>query len=141
MLNMTAAQFAEKHIRRTKAALEDMRAGVNAVTVSPTIKAAAKVDKMRSRLMEALDSGKWAAGLKRVTLDMWKDKMIKLGINRVSQGLDENKAKIEAFAADLLPYIDNGLNKINSMPDVTIEDSIQRMSAFTRYMADFKRKS
>ena len=140
MATLTAAQFADKHIRRTKAALEDMRAGVNAVTVSPTLKAAAKADKMKARLVEAIDSGKWAEGLKRVSLEEWKDKMLKLGVSRVSQGLDENRGKIEAFAAQLLPYIDAGIPKINSMPDVTLEDSIQKMAEWSRYMSKMKRK-
>jgi len=140
MANLTPQQFAEKHIRRTKAAMEDMRIGVQNVTVSPTIKAAAKADKMKARLIEAIDSGKWAEGLRRVTLEQWKDKMLKLGIARVGQGLDENRGKIEAFASELLPYIDSGANKINSMPDVTLEDSIQRMAEWSRYMSKFKRK-
>lgn len=140
MAKLTPQAFAEKHIRRTKAALEDMRAGVMAVTVSPTIKAAAKADKMKARLMEAIDSGKWAEGLRRVTLEQWKDKMLKLGISRVGQGLDENRGKIEDFAAQILPYIDSGIGKIASMPDVTLEDSIQRMAEWSRHMSKFKRK-
>ena len=98
MAKLTPEQFAEKHNRRTKAALEDMRAGVEAVTVAPTEKAAAKQEKMRQRLLEALENGKWANGLKRVSLEEWKQKMIELGLNRVASGLDANKKKVEAVS-------------------------------------------
>ena len=140
MAKLTPAQFADKHNRRTKAALDDMRSGIANVTISPTIQAAAKADKMLARLTESVQSGKWADGLKRVTLEDWKEKMLTLGVNRVSQGLDANKAKVEKFAADLLPYIDSGMAKIKAMPDVSSEDAISRMTEWTRYMLKFRRK-
>jgi uncharacterized protein YeaC (DUF1315 family) len=140
MAKLTPEQFAEKHNRRTKAALDDMRAGVENVTVAPTEKAAAKQEKMRQRLLEALESGKWANGLKRVSLEEWKQKMIELGLNRVASGLDANKKKVEEFAAQLLPHIEAGQKLIEKMPDVTLEDSINRMTAFIRHMSKFQRK-
>ena len=140
MPKLTPEQFAEKHNRRTKAALEDMKAGVEAVTESPTEKAAAKQEKMRQRLLEALESGKWADGLKRVSLEEWKQKMLELGLNRVANGLDANKKKVEEFAAQLLPHIEAGQKLVEKMPDVTLEDSINRMTAFVRHMSKFKRK-
>ena len=140
MAKLTPEQFAEKHNRRTKAALEDMKAGIENVTVAPTEKAAAKQEKMRQRLLEALESGKWANGLKRVSLEEWKQKMIELGLNRVASGLDANKKKVEEFAAQLLPHIEAGQKLIEKMPDVTLEDSINRMTAFIRHMSKFQRK-
>lgn len=140
MAKLTPEQFAEKHNRRTKAALDDMRAGIEAVTESPTAKAAAKQEKMRQRLLEAIESGKWANGLKRVSLEEWKSKMIELGINRVAAGLDANKDKVQAFAEQLLPHIEAGQKLIEKMPDVTLEDNINRMTAFIRHMAKFQRK-
>lgn len=95
---------------------------------------------MRQRLLEALESGKWANGLKRVSLEEWKQKMIDLGLNRVASGLDANKKKVEEFAAQLLPHIEAGQKLIEKMPDVTLEDSINRMTAFIRHMSKFQRK-
>lgn len=140
MPKLTPEQFADKHNRRTKAALEDMRAGINAVSEAPTAKAAAKQEKMRQRLMEALESGKWANGLKRVSLDEWKQKMLDLGVNRVASGLDANMKKVQDFAAQLLPHIEAGQKAIEKMPDVTLDDSINRMTAFIRHMSKFQRK-
>ena len=139
MAKLTPKEFQEKHNRRLKAATEDMRLGVERVTESPTAKAAAKADKMRTNILKAIDDGKWAAGLKRVTLEDWKSKMINKGVGRVAAGIDEAADKVEEFAGKLLPHIDAGKAKIDKLPDVTLEDSIQRMTAFTRHMATFKR--
>ena len=68
MSKLTAQEFQEKHARRLKASTEDMRKGVEKITESPTAAAAAKQDKMRNNILESIDNGKWANGLKRVTL-------------------------------------------------------------------------
>lgn len=141
MAKLTPKEFQEKHNRRLKAATEDMRLGVERVTESPTLKAAAKADKMRAEIVRSIDSGKWAAGLKRVTLEDWKSKMINKGVSRVAAGIDEAAPKVEAFAAELLPHIDAGKAAIDKLPDITLDDSINRMTTFTRHMAKFVRKS
>jgi hypothetical protein len=139
MATLTAAEFQDKHARRLKAAVEDMRRGIDRVTASPTEAAAAKQDKMLSNLTQSVQSGKWAAGLKRVSLDEWKRKARDIGVNRVSAGIDAAKDKVTAFAEELLPFIDRQKAKIAGMPDVTLDDNIGRMTTFIRGMADFKR--
>jgi len=139
MAKLTASEFQEKHARRLKAAVEDVRKGIDRVTESPTEKAAAKQDKMLTNLTAAVSSGKWAAGLKRVSLEEWKRKARDVGVNRIAAGIDAAKSKVIAFADELLPHIDRQQDKIKAMPDVTLDDNINRMVAFTRGMAEFKR--
>jgi len=139
MAKLTAEEFQEKHARRLKASLEDMRRGVTGVTENPMAKAAAKADKMKANIVASIDSGKWAAGLGRVTIDEWKSKMIDKGINRVASGIDAAAPKVTAFAAKLLPFVDAEVAKIKKMPDITLEDSINRMTSFVRGMSKFKR--
>jgi len=139
MAKLTAKEFQEKHNRRLKAATEDMRLGVERVTEAPTLKAAKSVNKMRVNILKSIDDGKWEAGLKRVSLEDWKSKMINKGVGRVAAGIDEAADKVVAFAEKLLPHIDAGKAAIDKLPDVTLEDSIQRMTTFTRHMAKFKR--
>ncbi len=139
MSKLTASEFQEKHARRLKASVEDVRKGIDRVTESPTDKAAAKADKMLANLTQSVNSGKWAAGLKRVSLEEWKRKTRDVGVNRISAGIDAAKDKTIAFAEQLLPHIDRGQDKIKGMPDITLDDSINRMTAFTRHMAEFKR--
>ena len=141
MAKLTATEFQEKHARRLKAAVEDVRKGIDKVTESPTEKAAAKQDKMLTNLTAAVQDGKWAAGLKRVSLDDWKKKARDVGVNRIAAGIDAAKDKVIDFAEDLLPHIDRQKAKIANMPDVTLDDNINRMNTFIRGMADFKRSS
>lgn len=139
MSKLTASEFQEKHARRLKAAVEDVRKGIDRVTENPCEKAAGKQDKMLTNLTAAVTSGKWAAGLKRVSLEEWKKKARDIGVNRIAAGIDGAKAKVITFAEQLLPHIDRGQDKIKAMPDVTLDDNINRMTTFVRHMADLKR--
>ena len=86
-----------------------------------------------------VSSGKWAAGLKRVSLDEWKKKARDVGVNRIAAGIDAAKDKVIDFANQILPYIDRAQSEISNMPDVTLDDNINRMNTFVRRMAQFKR--
>jgi len=140
MSKLTPKEAQEKHARRLKASTEDMRAGVERVTEAPTLKAAAAKVKMRAKIVAAIDSGKWERGLKRVTLADWKDKMINKGVARVPEGIDAAAAKVEGFFAELLPFQDGLVAGVKKMPDVTLEDNINRMTSFIRGMSKFTRK-
>ena len=139
MAKLTPTEFQEKHARRLKASVEDVRRGIARVTENPCEKAAAKQDKMLTNLTNAVNSGKWAAGLKRVSLEDWKKKATEIGVNRIAAGIDGAKEKVVAFAEVLLPHIDSQLAKIKTMPDVTLDDNINRMTTFIRGMAEMKR--
>jgi hypothetical protein len=134
---LTPQQFQDKHNRRLKASIPDITLGVNAVTVSPTSAAAAKQAKMLDRLSTAVNSGKWAASLRAVTLDQWKTATVTKGIPRIAGGIDGSADKVIAFATRLLPFETTLQNTVNAMPDVTLEDSIARMTAWVRGMVTF----
>jgi len=139
-VKVTPEEYAEKQARRLKASTDDIRRGVARVTVSPTAKAAAAQDKMLARLTESVQSGKWASGLKRVSLEEWKSKTLEKGVNRIAAGIDAAHDKVVAFAGELLPFEDSLLGTVDSMPDLTLEDSISRASAWMRGMAKFRRR-
>ena len=139
MARVSPAEFADKWKRRISAATQDVRTGVERVTVAPTEKAAAKKDKMLSRLTDAMTNGKWEAGLRRVSLQDWKDAMLNKGLGRIAQGAEAATSKVEAFAGELLPHIDAGRRQLEGMPDITIEDSINRVGTFLRHMHTFRR--
>lgn len=140
MARLTPEEFQEKHARNLKGAVADMERGVKAVSVSPTLKAAEALPKMRANWLKAIDSGKMERRLKSVGLEEWKSKMINKGIPRISAGIDEAKDKVIEFAGELLPYIDTIKTKIDKMPSVTLDDNINRMTTFIRDMAKFERK-
>lgn len=139
MAKLSATEYQEKHARRLKASTEDIRRGIDRVTENPCEKAAAKQDKMLTNLTNSVNSGKWAAGLKRVSLQQWQAKARDIGVNRIAAGIDGAKDKMVAFAEALLPHIDRQQEKIKAMPDVTLDDNINKMVAFCRGMAEFKR--
>jgi len=139
MAKLTPREFQEKHARRLKAATEDIRKGIDRVTENPCEKAAAKQDKMLTNLTAAIASGKWSQGLKRVSLDEWKKKARDVGVNRIAAGIDAAEAKVVSFAEVLLPHVDQGLDKIKGMPDITLDDNINRANEFMRHMATMKR--
>lgn len=139
MSKLTPAEYREKHARRLKASTPDIARGIERVTENPCEKAAAKQDKMLQNLTAAVSSGKWAAGLKRVSLEQWKRKAKDVGVNRIAAGIDAAGDKVQAFAEELLPHIDREREKLASMPDLTLDDSINRMTSFIRGMANFKR--
>lgn len=139
MARVTPEEFQEKHARRLKASLDDVRAGVNRVTESPTLKAAAKKDKMVANLTAAVQSGKWEAGLRRVDLPEWKSKMLDKGVNRIPGGIDAAAPKVKAFAADLLPHVDRVRDEVMKLPDLTLDDNIRRAETMIRGMSKFKR--
>jgi len=136
-MKVTPAQFVEKHARRTKAALEDMRAGVSRVTEAPGVKAAAKADKMKANLVAALDSGKWQARVASVSVEDWRTAMLEKGVGRVPAGIDAAAAKVGQFAEQLLAHESGLKDKIDGMPDLTLEDSVSRASEWIRGMSKF----
>jgi hypothetical protein len=140
MARLTAQEFQEKHARRLKGASEDIRRGIERVTVAPTALAAAKQEKMKTKLNARIDDGTWARRLKAVSLQDWQTKAKDVGIGRISAGIDSASQKVQDFAAQLLPAVDAAQAKIKGMPDVTLEDSISRMTTFTREMSKFKKR-
>lgn len=139
MAKLTPVEYQEKHARRLTAAVPDIQKGIDRVTENPCEKAADKKDKMLANLTAAVQDGKWERGLRRVTLSEWKDKAKNIGAGRVAAGIAAAKTKVIAFAEELLPHIDAGQTALKTMPDISLEDNINRMVAFTRHMATFKR--
>lgn len=139
-INITPEEFADKLARRLKAAIPDIQAGIQKVTENPMQKAASKKAKMLQNVTEAVQSGKWEAGLRRVSLDEWKQKFTEKGVNRIAQGIDSSKDKVVAFATQLLEYEKTLKGQIDQMPDLTLEDSLNRMTTWMRGMSKFRRK-
>jgi hypothetical protein len=139
MARLSATEFQEKHARRLSAAIEDVRKGIDKVTENPCELAAAKKDKMLANLTASVNDGSWERGLRRVSLEQWKDKAKNVGVGRIASGINAAKDKVIAFAEQLLPHIDAGQAKLSKMADITLEDNIMRCNEFIRHMAGFKR--
>lgn len=113
--------------------------GIERVTVAPTMQAAAKKDKMKQRLNAAIDSGKWEAGLRRVSLEQWKEAAINKGVQRIGAGATAAINKQTDFYQKLFPFQASLQDKIKQMPDLTLADAKARANAWIDGMATFKR--
>lgn len=140
MPKVSAREGTEKWARRTKAATQDVVAGVNRVTENPADAAIAALPKMLARFMEAVQSGKVERGLARTTLQQWKDAMTSVGAGRIASGVDnKGTAKMADFATEFYAHLERVEAEIAAMPDTTLEDNIQRMVHNVRRNAEFQR--
>jgi len=137
---MSVQEFAAKWKKNLLAATETIKQGVQSVTVSPTEKAAKRKDAYVAGVQAAADSGKWEAGLRRVNLGQWQDAMIKKGVPNLNTGTQQAISKVEAFAAELLPYTARVKETIAQMPKGTDADSDARMLAAVQMMRQFRRR-
>lgn len=140
MPRVSATEGAAKWARRTKAAVSDMTAGVDRVTESPMAAAVEKLDKMLSRFEEAIRSGKVERGLARTSLADWKNAMKNVGAGRVASGVDgKGTSKMESFAREFYAHLERVEEEVAAMPDLTIEDAVNRAAHVIRRNHGFKR--
>lgn len=133
------ATVAKKWSQNLQNAQAQMVAGVQAVTQAPTQLAAKQQAVMLARLQAAVNSGKWAAALNKVSLGDWQQSMISKGIPRVAQGAVDAEPKMETFMQKLLPYTANVSAQIKNMPNTTAADRKARMLANFDLMSQFKK--
>ena len=135
-VKLTPAEISEKWERRATAAIPDAIAGVDRVTESPMEKAAAAEDKMLAGVTAAVSSGKWANSLKNVPLDQWKTTTKEKMGQRMAGGISAAKPKRQKFDEYLVGTLNNIMPKIDSMPTMTLQDSIAKMTAMVTAMAN-----
>lgn len=133
-----ASDVARKWANNLTNATQSMVEGANAVTESPTAKAAQSAEKYVAGVQRSVE--KWQSGLNRVTLNDWKRAYISKGVPRIAQGAQESMPKMETFLRDFLPYAEQVSNQVKQMPSATLEQNIQRMVTAVRLMSQYKRK-
>lgn len=139
-IRVTPDEFVAKHAKRTIAAIPEYKAGIDRVDEAPGVKAAAKADKMLVKLTEAVQSGKWAERVASVSLSDWKAAAKEKGATRINAGVAGSASKVRAFASQLLPELARIKSEVDAMPDLTLEDSIARMTHQVRSMSEFEFK-
>jgi len=138
MARVSAAEAAEKLVRRLQSSTQDITRGVDRVQVAPGIAAAEQQDRMLQSLIEAITSGRWAAAVSAVSLGEWKNAMKDKGIPRIATGVAAAQPKIQAFFTKLLPQLDSIKAETDAMPQNTIDERIARSAHFQRRMHDLK---
>ena len=133
-------QWTEKWARNTAGATQAFRDGVDAVTTSPTEAAAAQVDRYVQGVNDAASSGRWQAGLRRVSLSAWKESMKTKGAAHISQGVAMAKPKVAAFAAEWAPYMRQLQTAIASMPKGGAQAAKDRVAFTIDFNMAFRRR-
>lgn len=137
MATRDPAFVTDKWANNLSASTESIRAGVQAVTVSPTEKAAAKADDWVAGVTRSKE--KFQRGLRRVSNADWQNAMIEKGLPRVASGAQAAKPKMESFMREFLPHVDRVAQQVRAMPKGGIENGIARATAQIRGNATFRR--
>lgn len=138
MANKSPATVASKWQNRTKAAVNEMKAGVDAVTTAPGQQAAAAADVWQQRLQQAETLDKFRRNVGAVSLQQWKDAMTSKGVQRVAAGVDAATPVFTQFMTDFLPHVQSVAARVKSMPHLTVEDGINRAAEQIRGNATFR---
>jgi hypothetical protein len=139
MPKLTPQEAAQKWRDRLAGATEDVKAGIMRVTESPTAKAADSADKWFAGIQKAKSTGKFERGLRSVSLEEWKAKAAGVGADRIATGAAAAVDKVEGVYAKLFPFEERLQNDVKKMPNVTLEDSVNRSVAWIRGMSKFDR--
>ncbi len=140
MARKTAAQWLEKWGRNLGTAGQDIKDGVNALSVAPGEAAAAAQDRMLANLIESIQSGRWAQAVSGVSLADWKTAMIEKGIPRLSQGIAGAKRNKVAEITELLANVDAAAAAANQIPKGDINASMARANAFMLAMHESSKR-
>jgi len=134
----TPNQTASKWANRTKAAVPEYRQGIEETTVNPMAQAAANADKWLNRVSESKD--RFVAGLNRVSPEEWKRKCLDVGAGRIGAGVDAAAPGMVGFFTALDTYQKTIDARLSGMPDVSFEDSLERMRVQATMMREFVRR-
>lgn len=137
-VKLTAQQIAEKQASRLKGSLDMVRLGVENVQTAPGQKAAAQAAKWQAAMSSQETLNKWKSNVAAVTLDEWKTSMLTKGVNRIPAGIDAALDKVVAYYEKAIPHINRGQEKLSTMPNLTLEDSVNRASFWIRHMAEMQ---
>jgi hypothetical protein len=100
-------------------------------------KAADKADKYVAGVQRAVANGKFQAGLRRGSLESWKDAMIRKGESRLGTGASAAIPKMTQFLSEFLPALESARQRISSMPTDTRDQRIQRSSEMQRLLGEW----
>ena len=138
MATITPDQATAKWLSRLTASTQQITDGVNSVTVAPGAKAAQSADLWAAQV--AASKAKWSANVGKVTLQEWQQSMIQVGIPRIATGAQAKQAKVLAFQAKWLPYVQAQAAKVRAMPKGGLANGIARATAQIQANAAFPGK-
>lgn len=131
-----AGTVAAKWAARTQAAAQDYQAGVQNTDKDPTALAIAGGQRYIQRVTDAFNSGKWANGLRRTGKAGWQAATL-AKVGNFSTGVAAAEGKVATAFGPLLAYEAQVQGRINAMPNVTLQDRINRATEWIRQMSAY----
>ena len=111
--------------------------GVQATQVDVVGRAVAAQPKMLANVTQAITSGRWARRLQEVGTQGWKAKTLaKVGnySTGIAAGADEYQRAMQTW----LPIIQSAAASVQSMPNASFQDSLNRMTAYATALHNAK---
>lgn len=122
------------------AAVPKIRAGVMAVTESPTEKAAQAADAYQMGVQMAVQTNRYQDGCRSVTLADWQKATAEKGTQNIAAGVNFAKPKMQKFLQFLLPETERIKQQIKQMPRGRGAAAKARMDANFEAMSQLKYK-
>ena len=119
---------------------DDMRDGLNAVTISPGVSSGKKIKKMRENWLKSMDSGTILARLNSVNVADWKAAALDAVQLWQARTSERGALKQTAFWQKYGPLIEAHVNAIAAMPDDTEAQREAKMLANLKGMKALKNK-
>ena len=124
-----AATAAARWVGAAGVAQQRYTEGVQSTAKDPTALAVNAQAKMRQNVVASIDSGRWARGLQSVGKAGWQAAAVAKAGN-YSTGISASEQKYLQAIGPVLQIEASLQQQIAAMPNVTLQDSINRMAAW-----------
>jgi hypothetical protein len=128
----------QKWLKNTGAAADDYVAGVQDTDKDIAQLAINAIPRMRTNILDAIDNGRVANGLRKIGTDGIKAAVAQKGKVAFTNGVAGAQVKFEGSFTPLLSYVDGVKRKIAAMPNITDADRDARMLENVKLMRQYK---
>jgi hypothetical protein len=139
MPRLSPEEGAAKYVRKATAASSDYSSGIDRVTRAPAQAAIAARARWEAKMNDAATREKWARNTGATTLEEWRSAAKGKGASNYSGGVQAAEGKVAARNRELYSHIAAGEARVNAMPNVTLQDGINRATAMIQHMANYRR--
>lgn len=127
---VTAQQWAANWATKYSQAGQRMTDGANALQTAPGYTAIQNGGMQKWIAKCTAAQTKWETHTGQVTIQQWRDAYIKKGIPNAQNAIATAKPNVMNFAQSAIPIITALQTQVRAMPKVTLQDSLQRVSAW-----------